>query len=284
MSGEWIKMRGSLLNNPKVIRIARTLIQDAEFMAWYFGDVRQARHERDVTSNEPHFSDVTERGLDFIPPVTRITVGALLPLWSAVNECAGTNGVLKATDLFEIDTMCGVPGMGYALVKVGWIEVLPNENAVRFLNFHEHNTVGRERSTSAKTNAERQAEHRAKKKAEAEKNNGESNDRSNVTSNRREEKRREDISPVASRFQDFWTAWPNTDRRTRKAECEKKWKAKGLDSIADQILAHVEICKLTRKWQDGYEPAPLTYLNGKLWEDGDPAQADLLNSGGGNRV
>lgn len=77
------------------------------------------------------------------------------------------------------------------------------------------------------------------------------------------------ISPKSARFAEFWQTWPSTERRTRKAECEKKWKAKGLDAIADQILAHVVTCKGTRKWQDGFEPAPMTYLNGRMWEDGD---------------
>lgn len=86
---------------------------------------------------------------------------------------------------------------------------------------------------------------------------------------------------VGVRFAEFWLAWPNTDRKSRKADCEKKWKLKNLDLLADRILAHIAACKGTRKWQDGYEPAPLTYLNGSLWED-DDAAPDLLSHA--NRV
>jgi hypothetical protein len=55
---DWIKMRSSLLTNPKVIRMARVLIQDSEFMAWMCPGC-------DVTRDEA----VTKR---LIPVVTRI--------------------------------------------------------------------------------------------------------------------------------------------------------------------------------------------------------------------
>ncbi|MEJ7685651.1 MAG: hypothetical protein WKG52_00880 [Variovorax sp.] len=268
MAGEWIKMRASLLANPKVIRIARTLLQDPNFLAWFAGDTR------DVTHNAAALPCVTDANLKLLPVITRVTVGALLPLWSSVNECAGQDGVLHGTDMVEVDMICGVPGIGRALAKVGWIEVLPNEEGVQFSNFHEHNTVGKERSSGAKSNAERQKEFRERKRLEREKRDVTEVGAITLLSNHREEKKREERippTPQGVRFADFWQAWPNTDRRSRKVECEKKWKAKGLDPIADQILAHVEACKGTRKWQEGFEPAPLTYLNGRLWEDGDAA-------------
>lgn len=70
-------------------------------------------------------------------------------------------------------------------------------------------------------------------------------------------------------FAEFWKTWPSTDRKTAKAECLKRWKSKGLEPLADQILAHLRGRKNTKKWQEGYEPAPLTYLNQRHWEDGE---------------
>lgn len=75
---------------------------------------------------------------------------------------------------------------------------------------------------------------------------------------------------AGTRFQDFWEAWPKTDRKTAKAECLKRWKLRALDAHAGQILTHLAAMKATKKWQDGYEPAPLTYINQKHWEDGLP--------------
>lgn len=71
-------------------------------------------------------------------------------------------------------------------------------------------------------------------------------------------------------FEAFWKNWPATDRRTQKAKCLAKWKLEKLNDKADAIQRHVTALKRTEKWRNGFEPAPLTYLNGKQWEDGLP--------------
>lgn len=267
------------MTNPKVIKMARLLLQDPEFLEWFAHDGVTLDPSRCVTRRH-------------VTVVTRVTVGALTPLWSQVNECAGTDFVLPDASLFEIDEMAGVPGFGRALAGVGWLCVLPESGGIEFPNFIEHNTVGKERSTRAKTQAERAKEYRDRKH---QKEHGSSRDgvtkksdasRDSVTTEKsREEKRNTPPTPKGVRFPEFWSAWPNTDRKTRKADCEKKWITKGCDAVADRILRHVEACKGTRKWQEGFEPAPMTYLNGLLWEDAEGAeQADLLGGQGVNRV
>lgn len=77
-----------------------------------------------------------------------------------------------------------------------------------------------------------------------------------------------DESPAM--FDAFWNLWPATDRRTQKAKCKAKWAKERLDHKADEILGHVAALKNTEKWKSGFEPAPLTYLNGRQWEDGVP--------------
>jgi len=186
----WIKMRASLLTNPKVIAVARLLLADPAFLAW------SGFALRDVTENVTHVTGNvtrTERDvLSLLPVVTRITVGALLPLWSTVNECATEEGVLRSTDAVSLDLICGVPGMGEALMHIGWVELLSNENEVSFSNFHEHNTVGRTRSTGAKTGAQRSREYRDRKKqgGDVTRDVTETSQR-----NHREEKSREDKQP-----------------------------------------------------------------------------------------
>jgi len=69
------------------------------------------------------------------------------------------------------------------------------------------------------------------------------------------------------RFADFWNAWPSSPRKVGKAACLKRWDAMGLDSLADQIVSHVNSMKTTKQWTDGFEPAPLTYINQRRWED-----------------
>ncbi len=68
-------------------------------------------------------------------------------------------------------------------------------------------------------------------------------------------------------FLKFWKAWPASPRKADRAECLKKWKSKHLEPLADTIVAHVDAQKSCKQWLGGYEPAPLTYLNRRRWED-----------------
>lgn len=150
---DWIKMRTSLLTNPKVTKMARTLLANPEFREWYGNP--------EVTDNMTHA--VTLR---HVTVVTRVTVGGLLPVWASVNESAGRDGHLRHAGLFEIDVTAGIPGFGAAMEVVDWLTVLPENDGLEFANFIEHNTPGQERSTHAKTNAERAKEYRDRKAAE----------------------------------------------------------------------------------------------------------------------
>ena len=71
-----------------------------------------------------------------------------------------------------------------------------------------------------------------------------------------------------ARFEEFWAAWPKSERKQDKVKCAKKWKQSGLDGAAESILADIGVKMTTRKWQEGYVEAPLVYLNGRRWEDG----------------
>jgi len=77
-------------------------------------------------------------------------------------------------------------------------------------------------------------------------------------------------SAEPTRFEDFWSAWPASKRKVGKGACEAKWVRFGLDEFADRIIAHVISMKGTEQWQTGFEPAPLTYINQKRWQDDAP--------------
>lgn len=76
-------------------------------------------------------------------------------------------------------------------------------------------------------------------------------------------------------FGRFWETWPSTERKVGKAKCADVWKRRQLDALADQIIAHVEAMKGTDTWQRGFEPAPLTYLNQRRWEDGSSSRNEF---------
>lgn len=90
---------------------------------------------------------------------------------------------------------------------------------------------------------------------------------------------------VGGRFDDFWAAWPQSERKHDKAKCEQKWSRSGLDEIADEILADIAVKRQTQKWLQGYIEAPLVYLNGKRWLDGvTPSAVDPAGSAVGSYV
>ena len=149
---DWIKMRSSLLTNLKVIRMARVLLQDQEFVSWLCPGRVTSRDE-----------SVTKRD---IPVVTRIVVGALLPTWSSINDTAARDGIVRHASSHDIDETAGVPGFGRALMAVDWLVELPGNDGVQFVNFEEHNSPQKERSLTAKPAAERQKEYRKRKAAE----------------------------------------------------------------------------------------------------------------------
>lgn len=69
----------------------------------------------------------------------------------------------------------------------------------------------------------------------------------------------------AARFPEFWAVYPVKKGR---AEALAKWTARGLDAIADRIIADVQARKAhDRQWLDGYAPHGSTYVNGRGWED-----------------
>ena len=78
---------------------------------------------------------------------------------------------------------------------------------------------------------------------------------------------------TSSKFDEFWNAWPASKRKVAKSECQKKWAKAGCDAVAETIIAQVNALKVTEQWTTGFEPAPLTYINQRRWEDdaGTPA-------------
>lgn len=76
-------------------------------------------------------------------------------------------------------------------------------------------------------------------------------------------------------FERFWSTWPASKRKVGKSACEAKWIRHGLDEFADAIIASVNGLKVSEQWTSGYEPAPLTYINQRRWEDDQQGEATI---------
>lgn len=83
-----------------------------------------------------------------------------------------------------------------------------------------------------------------------------------------ESPKHERVPRSATRFEDFWQAYPN--RKGRK-DAEAAWRRKGLDAEADVILADVHRRQQhDRDWLRGFIPHGSTYVNAEGWRDGLP--------------
>ena len=72
---------------------------------------------------------------------------------------------------------------------------------------------------------------------------------------------------AATRFDEFWATWPASKRKVGKAAVLAKWEKHNLDEVADTIIANVTSLKGSEQWLGGFEPAPMTYINQRRWED-----------------
>jgi hypothetical protein len=75
-------------------------------------------------------------------------------------------------------------------------------------------------------------------------------------------------------FAEFWDTWPNTARKANKKGCLNIWTRNKLEGKAGEIIKHVEAMKQSKPWKEGFEPAPMTYLNQERWSDGVKVDAE----------
>jgi len=247
-TGNWIKMRIDLRSHPKVVRMASALKADK----------------------------------------LRV-IGGLWAVW-CVFDAHSPDGSLDGYTLQAMDDEIGWRGFCSAMAAPGIAWLIDTGNGLEAPRYDEHN------GASAKRRAldnDRKKSARALDKGANGSWNGAGHDADDpppieptggghlsafdADINRtREEKRRSNTPQPPKgegRFAEFWTSWPNTERKADRKKCLAKWLRNGWDSEADAILPHVTAMKATRKWLDGFEPAPLTYLNGERWRDGVAVEA-----------
>ena len=144
MAGDWIKMRGSLLSDPKLIATARELQENPAFREWL------------TPGGGSDFNGVTmSHGAS-----RRVTVGALLSVWSSAREHGlfdGDDLILRPMTLEQIDDMADVPGIGRAMEAAGWAVENTADGSVTLPRFKRYNVV-------PMSDAERQQRQRDRRK------------------------------------------------------------------------------------------------------------------------
>lgn len=249
MAGDWIKMRGALLDHPKVIAIARTLHENREFREWL----------------TPGGGGSVNGQLVSNTALRAVTCALLMCCWSKSREhgkFVGEDLHLPYNRVDDLDEMAGAPGFGHAMAAVEWVKEIGEEKGIFLPNFKEFNVP--------LTSAEKQKNYRDRRRDGALPSQG--NERSkNVTS--REEKRRTTTPVVPTGFKAFVEKYPRP-RINSKRKALAIWQRDKLEPIAATIVAHVERMASTPDWQrEGgkFVPNVTTYLNDARWEAGAPA-------------
>ena len=123
MAGDWIKMRGALLDNPKVIAITRALHANREFRNWL----------------TPGGGGPMNGQVVSVAASRCVTVALLMRVWSSAREhgkFVGDDLVLPFSEIADLDQMAGAPGVGQAMLDVEWAREL---DGVTLPNFKEFN-------------------------------------------------------------------------------------------------------------------------------------------------
>ena len=202
-------------------------------------------------------------------------VGRLYAFWAWADKHA-VDGRVDGGSSADVDDIVSHEGFADAMVKVNWLEV-----GDEYLAIPKHDRHNGESAKERSLKNERQARWREKKDEVP-------STPPSTKPSTREEKRREDkkntpLPPAGGckRFEEFWTAWPKSDRKQDKVKCADKWRRGGLDDQAEAILSDLDRRKGGRKWREAdgqYIEAPLTYLNGKRWEDGADIESEAVET------
>jgi hypothetical protein len=248
MAGDWIKMRGALLDHPKVIAISRSLHCSKQFRDWLTPG-------GGGEGNGQILSDSALRC---------VTTALLMRVWSVAREhgkFSGDDLVLEHSELVDIDQMAGAPGVGQAMQSVRWAIV---RRGVILPNFKEFNVP----MTAAEKQREYRIRHGKGNGAVTETLPSEGNEKAKNVTSRVEKRRTKTPLPPSGAFERFWTAYP---RKKSRGRAEQAWRAiKPDEQLAERIIAAVERAKTSADWQrEGgrFMPYPASWLNAKGWED-----------------
>lgn len=100
-----VTVKTSLLHNPKVQQMARFLGNEMAFRKWLFPDLPD------------QYINVTVRQ----EVVSRVIVTGLIQIRATIDDVA-PDGFLGEAVLSDIDFMCGIPLIGEAMFRAGWVQ------------------------------------------------------------------------------------------------------------------------------------------------------------------
>lgn len=245
MIGAWIKMRGSLASEPRLIRLARILNGNREFRDWLTPGGGGSMN-----------GDVVSRSA-----LRSVTVGALCVLWSNAREhgkFVGNDLVLDGLKLADLDEMAGVPCMGQAMSEVGWALESKDKCSVTLPEFKRYNVP--------LDNAERQAQYRKRSNEKVTTPSLRSRNKS-VTRVDIEKRKSNALGIPNAYFAEFWDIYPTRNGR----KVGKKTTAEAFSKISPPdvplVIQAAKNYAADKRTSEGFAKDPHRFLQSEFWRD-----------------
>ncbi|BAM66463.1 hypothetical protein [Xanthomonas citri phage CP2] len=261
MAGDWLKFEKDTLDKPEVFAIAEALGIDPDAV-----------------------------------------IGKLMRVWSWFDSHTVDGNAARVTSSL-LDRVAGVPGFIAAMALEGWATIetsgvaLPHfdrhngetakQRALTAKRVQKHKAKGNDAGNDAGVSGALPREEKRREDVEKQKATGQQAGHDAAPPDELPQDIAKPDAPVppqdegeapppkritstgkkqtAEHFPKFWAAYPV---KKGKADALKKWKSKGCDAMADQIIAHVR--RMEREdddWLRGFIPHGSTYINGERWED-----------------
>lgn len=234
-----------------------------------------------------HHGSVTDPKFQLVAKKASASVGEVIAVWACLLEAASASeqrGNHGAIDFESMDCSLGYDDGKCRRIYDRMCErdLIDDEGGVAAWDRRQPK---RERDDDSSTDRVRAFRDRQRQEKQGNATETPRNANADHETPREEKKRVEKHSPpppsrgepaTGGGFARFWAAWPKHPRKAGRHQCWAKWQAKGLEAIADRVVAHVEALKAGEQWRKeggGFIPSPLVYLNQDRWEA--PTEGDI---------
>lgn len=184
-------------------------------------------------------------------------IGGLHAAW-CLFDAHSIDGRLVGYTPEVMDDLIGWPGFTNAMMTVDWATF--DGDSVALPRFDAHNGASAKRRAMETDRKQKDRSERKPSACKADIRPQKVSPRERVE----KDKKQQEQEPSAL-FESWWAVYP---KKVARKVAIQKWTSRGMDAIADVLIADVlQRAAKDDRWQRGYVPDPVTYLNQERWND-----------------
>lgn len=219
-------------------------------------------------------------------------IGALHWLWS-MGQTQSNDGFIPLVTFEAIDAEVGIAGFAEAMRSAEWLEEA--EGGVLIPDFEVYNGKSAKSRAKDRLRKTRERWNAPKGKGKSGQNSdktrtkvGQNSDRVGTELGQNVDKKWTTTNNGSDRigsdqngsnapadtgdgFEEFWAAWPKSERKVDRAKCAAHWAKAALHAKRAEIMAGLAFWKRSKKWTENggaYIEAPLVWLHNGRWAEG----------------